>query len=248
MVYGEGHPQSSDGPTCLVAILAPFLVLCAIVGYATLDGGGITQRDEETGTVQVLTWHGWEPAGEPDRQLSAPPAPVYGAANPTTAPLPTPRPAPTVIRAEPTVAAALAPAAGDGTTSRYAGYRVVEPSPAAPVAPAGLSPWTLLGWILVILVPAALLVGVGLAVHRYRTTARRRPIPGEAGPVAPAGTLPVHVVGDAAAEPDQQAVDPSEASAPPAAPERTYIADFLSAERVLETLAVGGTHDAPVCG
>ena len=99
-----------------------------------------------------------------------------------------------------------------------------------------------------ILVPAALLVGIGLAVHRYRTTARRRPIPGEAGPVAPAGTLPVHVVGDAAVEPDQPAAGFPAESTLPAAPERTYIADFLSAERVLEALAVGGTHDAPVCG
>ena len=145
MAYDEGRTHPSDGPTCLVAILAPFLVLCAIVGYATLDGGGITQRDEETGSVQVLTWHGWAPAGEPVRQLSAPPVPASGGADPTPVPLPTPRPAPTVILAEPTVATALAPAAGDGTTSRYAGYRVVEPPPATPVAPAGLSPWTLLG-------------------------------------------------------------------------------------------------------
>ncbi|MBN1954376.1 MAG: hypothetical protein JW900_04915 [Anaerolineae bacterium] len=247
MPHDNGSAQTNDGPTCLVALLAPFLVLCTIVGYATLDGGGITQHDEETGVVQVLTWHGWEPAGEPARQLSAPPVPASGRADPPPVPLPTTRPAPTVILAEPTIAAALAPAAGDGTTSRYTGYSVVEPPPATPVAPVGLSPWTLLGWILVILVPAALLVGIGLAVHRYRTTARR-PLPDEAGPVAPAGALPVHVVGDAAAEPNQQSVDPSEASAPPAAPERTYIADFLSAERVLEALAAGGTHDAPVCG
>ena len=89
MADNEGHARSNDGPTCLVAILAPFLVVCAIVGYATLDGGGITQRDEQTGTVQVLTWYGWTPAGEPARQLSVPLAPAFGAANPTTAPLPT---------------------------------------------------------------------------------------------------------------------------------------------------------------
>jgi len=266
MAYDEGHARSSDGPTCLVAILAPFLVVCAIVGYATLDGGGITQRDEQTDTVQVLTWHGWARAGEPARQLFAPPAPAFGAANPTTVPLPTPRPAPPAVLVAPTVGdVALAPAAGSGsgTTSRSAGYGAVEPDPAAPVAAAGLSPWTVLGWVLVVLVPATLLLLASLAVYRTLLVRRVRGVPTEArayvheGGAArirerghggqPGGPVPADDI-ETTAESDRSATGTAEERVAPAAPGSTYIADFLSAERRPEMVAAGGYHDATVPG
>ena len=261
----ERNVRSSDGPTCLVALLAPFLVFCAVVGYATLEGGGVTQRDADTGTVRVLTWQGWVPAGESAQQLSAPSAAVYvDDANPTAAPRPTPRPAAPVVVAAPTVGR-VAPAAGGGrgTTSRYAGYSAVDPVPAAPPeTTAGLSPWTLLGWILVVLVPAALLLLVGFVLYRHLRAprARSRPParhPGAGGKVPPArmrgrrgfarpeGTDPT-VVPASMAAPGRGGAEVGPKNTAPASLGSTQLADFLHAERRPVGRAAGDSHDALV--
>lgn len=171
----------------LLAVVGVVLLLvCLWLGLLTLREGGmrklgpdsrveILAAGEESLPTRGATWRGQ--------------APPLVAALPTSLPSPTPLPLPSVTPA-PAVekAASVVPAAAVvltvGTPNQEdlpIGGRLAplwEQLPVDPglyaAVPGPVSPWEVLGWILVGIVPAGSFTGLGLAVHRHVALTRAR--------------------------------------------------------------------------
>lgn len=162
----------------LAAAGAVLLIFFGLLVIATIETGGV-QRGSRGSSREVLTWQGWQSAQ--DREEAAKVAAVE---SPPTATPAAPTAAPTAIPTTipiPTAAPAAAPTTAP--TDRLAATRTERPTPttrptmATQIAAANAtteppSPWSILGWILVVLIPTTTVAMAGWVIHRDTARAR----------------------------------------------------------------------------
>lgn len=193
----------------LAGVGVVLLILCGLMSVVTVQVGGVRHVDEAGRTTETLTWQGWQPAAAPPESVAPLPvsaavggAPIWSPTPPAGPPAAPSRPSPL-----PPVADTAEEAEDGARDSARVGVAAASAGGANATAESGaarFSPWEVLGWTLVGLVPVGGVSTLGLVVYRQVALTRARVAALRAAPDSPSlGTGDAAGVGGPAATPAQ---------------------------------------------